>query len=213
MALALTASGEVAAFVDDNQFGFGQSPDKCGFEIVSLFWHSVKSGSHNPYSSAQIHAMAHTDYVHFDGPDLASNHNGMADWTLYADLEMHKFKYVKLAKDWNIIRGFIGHGYPVVIGGVSEATVFDVELNSHVPYPWIKPGVNYFHIILATGLDGPNILKFRDTANVQPNGQLRPGPRRYRTDLMHFTTATALVPTWLPAPPASWGPVTGCKGV
>lgn len=200
----LSSTGEVAEFVDDNQFGSG-SLMKCGYEIVAMFWHSTKPGTHNPYSSSQVHSMAHADYEHFAGADIMSNQNGMTNQQLYDDLAMHNFHYVKLPLDWNVIRAWLAYGYPVIVGGVRESTVIDLELR-HCPYSWIGPGkADYWHIIMATGLDGPESLKFRDTANIGPSG-VRPGPRRYSTQGMAFTTATLCVPSWLPVPPAAFDP-------
>jgi hypothetical protein len=197
----LTATGEIAEFIDDDQFGWGQSTMKCGYEIISLFWHSTRPRTKNLYSSQQIHEMAHLDYLREVGPDTTADRAGMTNQQLYADLDYHRFKYVKLPRDWKIIRLYIKYGYPVVIGGVAENSVYDLAIGDHVPYPWIKPGVNYYHIIMATGLDGDYSIRARDTANVDARGALRKGPRLYSTIEMQYTTATALVPTWLPLPP------------
>jgi hypothetical protein len=201
---AMSPSGEVALFVDDDQFGWGQSILKCGFEIVSLFWHSVqwRSGARNPYTPAEVHDMAHADYVVFNGPDVVANDRGMTDQELYGDIARHRFGCVPLRKDWGQVKRFLEYGYPVVIGGVNERQVRDAGLSGQAcPYHWIKPGApTYFHIILATGPDGEHTLKFRDTANVDGRGILRPGPRRYLTGGLDYTIAIALVPSWLPFP-------------
>ena len=193
-------SGEVARFIDDDQFGPGQSLDKCGYEIVSLFWHSVAPDKVNPYHATDIHAMAHTDYLYYAGQDILSNQTGMSNVTLYSDLKRHRFEYVGLPPgNWDRVRTFLLYGYPVVLGGVDEATVFDVGVGK-CPYSWIRPGVDYWHIILATGLSYSDELLVRDTANIGPDGKVRPGPRRYRLGGMKLTTATALVPSWLLVP-------------
>src|SRR5579885_3620743 len=70
----LSPSGEVARFIDDDQFNWGlESTMKCGPEAVSLFWHSLPPGQANPYKAADIHAMAHNDYVKFVGSDVPSD--------------------------------------------------------------------------------------------------------------------------------------------
>ncbi len=199
---ALAATGEVAEFVDDDQFGWGQSVMKCGFEIFSIFWHSTKPGTKNIYTSVQVHEMAHNDYQREVGLDVTRDRAGMTNQQLYNLIDFHKFKYARLNRDWKLIRLFIRYGYPVIIGGVAENSVYDLAIGDHVPYPWIRPGVNYSHVIMATGLDGDYSIKCRDTANVDAKGALRKGPRIYSTIEMQFTTATALVPTWLPLPPA-----------
>lgn len=206
-----TRSGEVAEYVDDDQFASGQSLDKCGFEIVSLFWHSVKPGERNPYSGNQIHQMAHDDYVRFDGPDTRSNSNGMSNETLYRLISFHNFKLSILAayreqiplylSDTRALRSFLLYGYPVVLGGVSEKSVYDEEMRG-CPYSWEqgKSSPDYSHIILATGLGASDEVLCRDTANIGPDGRVRMGPRRYRLSSLKLTTATALVPSWLASP-------------
>lgn len=195
----LTSSGEVAQFIDDDQFGNGQSVDKCGPEVVSLFWHSVKPGQHNPYTSAEVHTMAHDDYVQFIGPDVRGDQAGTGDQTLYDMLKFHGFHYEIGPLEWPWIDGWLNAGYPVIIGGVQESTVHDQALDGAVPYAWNTSGL--YHIILASGPGG----LFRDTANIGPSG-VRPGPRRYNTNDLRFTTATMVVPTWLPVPGGSAPP-------
>lgn len=194
-------SGEVAEFIDDDQFASGQSVDKCGYEIVSLFWHSVPVNHKNPYTGADVHLMAHNDYMRFAGPDVASNQAGMSNAQLVRELALHnfKFQYVLPPTDWHAVRSFLLYGYPVLLGGVDEATVYDVE-HGGCPYSWIRPHVDYFHILLATGLSLSDELLCRDTANIGPDGKVRIGPRRYRTAGLKLTTAVALVPSWLPVP-------------
>src|SRR6267154_3375719 len=89
----LTPSGEVAVFVDDDQFAGFESVMKCGYEIVAMFWHSVRPGDHNPYTSAAVHQMAHDDYLLYVGPDISTDRGGMSDAQLYADLSHHDFHY------------------------------------------------------------------------------------------------------------------------
>ena len=192
--------GEVASFVDDDQFGPGQSVDKCGYEIVALYWHSVRRGQRNPYSAAQIHAMAHDDYEAANGPDTAANWRGMTDQGFYDDMTRHGLHYKIIPRQWGMIRTYLQAGYPVFFGGVDEKSVYDLAAKE-CPYRWERPAgaPDYFHVILATGLDGPDSLLFRDTANLDDQGRLRPGPRRYRTSSMRWYGLTAvLIPTWMP---------------
>lgn len=205
-----TRSGEVAEFLDDDQFASGQSLDKCGFEIVSLFWHSVPPGHKNPYSGGDVHLMAHEDYLKFDGPDITANGQGMSNETLYKLLDAHHFMYHSICQhaqiplsrsDANVIRVMLLYGYPVILGGVSEKSVYDEELK-HTPYSWEQKAASpdYSHVILATGLAASDEIVCRDTANIGPDGKVRIGPRRYRLSSLRLTTATALVPSWLAAP-------------
>jgi len=199
--VALTPSGEVGYYVDDNQFGSGQSVDKCGPEAVSLFWHSVAPGQRNPYSSADVHSMAAADYIHFIGADIASDHNGTSNQTLYNMLAFHHFNYKSgpLSIDW--VKGWLEQGYPVILG-IVESSVHDIGLGSN-PYSWNTSGLT--HVIVASGPGAAGELLVRDTANIGPSG-VRPGPRRYDVNKLQLVSATMVVPSWLPIPGSSTPP-------
>lgn len=198
----LTPSGEVCVCVDDNQFGAGQSVMKCGYEAVALVWHSVKPGTKNPYSSTDIHTMAHDDYVQFAGPDTPLDYNGMTNQELYDDLAKHGLHYQSVPMDYTWLRGYLKYGYPI-IAGIYESSVIDVELG-RVPYSWDTAG--FTHIIVFTG-EGTNAsnLRVRDTANIGATG-VRPGPRLYDTTKLRMVSATAVIPSWLPVIPAGFDP-------
>jgi|SRR5581483_2404738 len=202
--MQLTSSGEVAVFVDDNQFASGQSQDKCGPEAVAVFWHSVKPGEKNPYTSADIHEMASADYVRFIGPDVTSDHAGTDNATLYKLLAAHNFMYKIGPLDMAWVKEWLNAGYPVILGGVAESSVFDLGLNAN-PYNWNTAGL--FHIILATGPGATGEVLVRDTANIDHSGIVRPGPRRYRLSGLTFTTATMVIPSWMPVPTGDTPPV------
>ncbi len=191
--------GEVAEFLDDDQFD-GRSVMTCGFEIIALYWHSVRRGQRNPYTAADIHRMAVADYERANGVDNASNWRGMTNQGFYDDMAAHGLAYKIIPRQWGMIRAYLQAGYPVFFGGVDEKSVYDLEIKE-CPYRWERPAgsPDYFHIILATGLDGPDSLLFRDTANLADNGKLRPGPRHYRTSSLKWYGLTAvLIPTWMP---------------
>ena len=215
----LSPSGEVARFIDDDQFNWGlESTMKCGPEAVSLFWHSLPPGQANPYKAADIHAMAHNDYVKFVGSDVPSDQGGTSNQMLYSMLSYHNFHYVVLPNDTTTldrIRAWLRCGYPVICG-VVEASVWDKELG-RCPYPWNTSGLT--HIITATGLsDWSNTttsewqwIRFRDTANVEFNGApniLRPGPRQYDITKLQLTSATVVIPSWMEVPPVNFDPRT-----
>jgi hypothetical protein len=198
----LTPSGEVAVFLDDDQFGFDQSVMKCGYEAVSIFWHSVKPGESNPYTSAEVHAMAHDDYVQLVGPDVPSDSGGMSNDQLYADLDKHQLHYRQIPQDFAWINGYLRYGYAVIIG-VTEDSVFDLELGGK-PYTWDTSG--FTHVILCTGIGkSQTSIKVRDTANIGPDG-VRQGPREYDTNKLRLVSATMVVPSWLPVPPNDFDP-------
>lgn len=204
MAIQLTATKEVAQFIDDNQFTGGGSQDKCGPEALSLFWHSRPPNEKNVYTSSDVHLMAHDLYEKFIGPDVSSDVRGTDDATLYKMIEYLGFKYYKCSdvstdKVYPWIRAWLQAGYPVVLGGISESSVKDHALTGvKSPYAWDTSGL--FHIILATGPEGPGYIRVRDTAN------FRPGPRVYETTGLTMTTATMIVPSWLPDPKSSTPP-------
>src|SRR5215472_16999960 len=88
----LSRTGEVGEFLADNQLAPpGGSDNKCGPESIALCFHSVAPGQHNPYTSQDIHSMAHDDYVRFVDPVTGNNPGGVGidDPTFYRILEHH----------------------------------------------------------------------------------------------------------------------------
>ena len=191
--MSVTPSGEVAQFVDDDQFGSGQSQDKCGPEAVALFWHSTAPGTHNPYTSADVHAMAHTDYTRFIGPDDTADTGGTSNALLYHMLSAHNFHYCAIPTNLSLIKAFLHVGYPVIIG-VEESSVDDLGIGGS-PYSWNTSGLS--HVITATGAGATGEILVRDTANIAPTG-VRPGPRHYNSGKLQLLSATVCVPSWLP---------------
>jgi hypothetical protein len=191
----LSRTGEVAEFLDENQFGSDESTNKCGPESISVFFHSVAPGQHNPYTKAEIHSMAHQDYVNIDQQPDNPFGLGTDNEEFYRMIESHSIPYRKLPLDWSIIREWLKYGYPVIIGGVQESTIHDADPKANPPYSW-GDLENRWHIIMATGLGSrDDRLKFRDTANG------RSGPREYFHEQMKISLATLMVPKWMPIPP------------
>lgn len=206
----LTPSGEVAVFApDDNQFGAGQSVDKCGPEAVATMWHSVAPGHPNPYTAEDIHVMAHDDYIKFCGPDVPSDSNGTSDQQLYAMLEEHGFRYDIGPASIAWVKEQLDRGLIVIIG-ISESSVVDNALGAN-PYNWNTTGLN--HIIVASGAGAGGELLVRDTANIDHSGIVRPGPRHYDANRLQLFSATAVHPTWItnPPPPAPPDPDADAK--
>jgi hypothetical protein len=206
-------ASEVAAYVDVNQFSAGKSEMKCGFYAV---WQNHYAGQGKPTgTAADIASHADTSYVQYDGPDTASNANGMSLTQLYSLIGATGGHWQNLAPDGipgisqgnlkAIIRQWVKLGYPVILA-IDEGTVTDMDLNAN-PYSW-KPGPGqYTHIITVTGIQD-NAIDFlcRDTASIAPTG-VRPGPRKYAATPLDIITATIFVPSWLsrpagPNPPA-----------
>lgn len=199
-----TPSGEIAKYVDDDQFGFGQSPDKCGPEAVAQYWHSTRPDQNNPYTASQIHAQASSLYVHFIGPDVASDQNGTGNQTLYNMLDFVGFKdrHLALPLDVHTISAWLEEGYAVIVG-FAEESAHDVELGRNPYQNWNPAGL--FHIINLTGVDNNGDWLVRDTANLEPNGALRAGPRHYKTSLQ-LTSATLVAASWMPVPTSATPP-------
>lgn len=200
---ALTPKGEILNAPDDDQFAQFESLMKCGYEIVSLFWHSTAPGVLNPYTAADVHGMAHNDYVRFVGPDTTSDQLGMNDAQLYQDLTFHGFWFQACPMEWDTINAWLTLGYPIILG-VLEDSVYDLDPTIHGrPYAWPSNGLS--HIILASGVD-----RFRDTANIGPQG-VRPGPRFYDTARLKLVSATVVYPNWqlqaYGAPPSNFNPL------
>lgn len=193
----LTPNGEVANFVDDNQFGFGQSQDKCGPEAVSVVWHATAPGQKNTYTSAEVHALAHDDYLKYMGPDTTSDHNGTDDQQLYDMLQEHGFKYEIGPTSIPWVKEQLNAGLLVIIG-ITESSVVDNALGAN-PYNWNT--TNLSHIITASGPGAGGEILVRDTANIDHNGIVRPGPRHYDANRLQLLSATAIHPNWVTNPP------------
>ena len=192
----LTKTGEVAEFIDDDQFGTGQSVDKCGPEAVSEVWHATEPGQPNHYTSADVHAMAHADYTKYIGPDVPSDHGGTSNQTLYNMLEEHGFHYQGGPARMSWVKAELNAGKIVIIG-IVESSVHDNGVGG-CPYAWNTNGLT--HVIVASGPAGDNDIAVRDTANIGPQG-VRPGPRYYDANKLQLISATSVTPTWLGAPP------------
>lgn len=190
---------EVASYIDVDQFVTGKSVDTCGFIAVLLNHFARQIGQAYGTTVDVLQAMQAMWYSKFDGPDVASNHNGMTNGQLYqmiVDIGNH---YQNLYPDGGVdkaklateIKYWIGDGYPVLVA-VSESSVYDVGVGG-TPYKWNTVGLS--HIITITGTTKNGNFLVRDTANVG-----RSGPREYLADRLDFYEATVFVPTWMPRP-------------
>ena len=86
MAVLLSKSGEVADFIDADQFpwrnGKPLSQFMCGFFAVWICRAMAQVGKPPTLSTAQIIADADASYRQYDGSDAVSNTNGMTDGQL-----------------------------------------------------------------------------------------------------------------------------------
>lgn len=199
---------EVATYADESQFEPGESAYECGFFQVAENKYAVKLGETlAPDVKEKIDVDADSWYVHCDGANVPSNKNGMSLWQLYYVLQLAGLHFQGMVpfnanevKDY--IRAWVKLGYPVIIA-VAESSVYDIGIGDKVPYPWKATGS---HIITVSGLLNENFL-CRDTANIQSDGALRPGPRCYDAQKLQIISATAVVLPWLARPAPGFNPL------
>lgn len=197
--MSIPVGFEVATFIDVDQFIKDHSVDTCGFITVLLNHFAAPRGKPYPVTPAVLQSMQAIWYAKFDGPDTASNHNGMTNAQLYTMIVEIGNHYQNLYPDGGVspanlkagIKYWIGNGYPVIVA-IEEESVTDVALGYN-PYNWNTAGLS--HIITVTGVAKSGNLLIRDTANVG-----RPGPREYDLAKLHIIEATVFVPEWLPRP-------------
>ena len=202
----LTATGEVAAFTDVNQFG--GSVNKCGYMAVAQSASAAQPGA-TPQSASTVYASGQADYIRLAGPDVPSNPNGMSLWQCYSDLTFHKLHYLAGPTAWGELAAWLDYGYWVIVC-VPESQVYDMEIKGS-PYPWATANLN--HIISLTGRGRwANSLKFRDTASIVAPDSLRPGPREYDYTRLVPYWAVIVLPSWLPIPPAGFDPQAASAG-
>ena len=205
--VALSATGEVGDFLNADQFQPAKTQFACGFYACALVKAMAPAGQPPVQSVPQVIAEADQWYIQYDGDDSIYNALGMSNQQLYQLLGQIGIPYQIANPDANTIRAWVKLGYPVVIAG-AESGFYDMGLGDVVPYYWTPSGN---HIITITGVASDGNLLVRDTANVtdlnNPNS-LRPGPRKYDAGKLQLDIATAVVPGWLPRPPAGFNPLT-----
>lgn len=192
----LTSSGEIAEYVDVDQFIPGFSAYECGYFAVSIFWNSVPVGKKPTLDNATMRAMAESWYKSDHGDNSFRNTDGMSLEQLHNLLARCRFDYQDVTQDWNLMRDYLKYGYPLFLA-IHENSVHDIELGGPVPYPW-QPTGN--HIILATGFKGNDTVLCRDSANIEKGNILRRGPREYSASKLALVNVVAGIPTWLPTP-------------
>ncbi len=205
--VALSATGEVGDFLDADQFQPAKTQFACGFYACAIVKAMAPVGRPPTQSVPQVIAEADQWYIQYDSDDSINNTIGMSDQQLYQLLGQISIPHQIANPDANTVRAWVKLGYPVVIAG-AESSFYDMALGDVVPYYWVPSGN---HIITITGVASDGNLLVRDTANVtnlfDPT-TLRRGPRTYDASKMQLVTATAVVPPWLPRPPAGFNPLT-----
>jgi hypothetical protein len=201
----LSPQGEIADFQDVDQFQPGHSEFECGFFAVAIVKAMHQIGKPPVQSVDAMLTEAEQWYAEYNGTNSASNEAGMSLQQLYALLAQIGQHYQAIVPDIDLIRAWIGIGYPVIIAG-AETGMYDLGLGDIVPYPW-HPSGN--HMIVITGVASDGNFLVRDPANctdLNDPHSLRPGPRHYAANKMQLVSATVAVPSWLPRPPAGFDP-------
>jgi len=203
--VALSSTGEVADFLNADQFQPSRSQFECGFWAVAVCRAMAQVGKPPTQSVAQVIAEAEAWYAQYDGSDGITNTNGMMPVQLYDLLHQVGLHYQATMTSITTVKAWLAIGYPVIIA-ITEVSVHDLALGDASPYPWTPGGT---HIIVATGVAKDGNLLVRDTANCtdlyNPNS-LRPGPRTYNAALLQLVSATVCIPPWLPRPTSATPP-------
>lgn len=209
--IVLSATGEVADFLNVDQFQPAKTQFACGFYACALVKSMGRADRLPVQSVIQVIDEAEQWYLQYNGDNSIYNDRGMSEQQLYTLLAQIGLHYQITQCNANTIGAWVKLGYPVIIAG-PESSFYDMALGDTVPYYWVSaadPGSN--HIITLTGVAPDGNLLVRDSANVtdllNPT-TLRPGPRKYDARKMQFVSATAVVPPWLPRPPAGFNPLT-----
>jgi hypothetical protein len=205
MTIPLSSTGEIATFRDVDQFQPAKTQFACGFFACAIMKAMAPVGQMPTQSAAEMIAEAEQWYAQYNGNNAISNTNGMTLQQLYDLIVQIGLHFQASSTDPHVLRAWLALGYPVIVAG-AETGFYDLALGDVVPYPW-KPSGS--HIIVLTGVAANGNFLVRDTANVtslsNPNA-LRPGPRVYDAQRMQLISATAIVPPWLPRPPAGFDP-------
>lgn len=206
----ISSVGEIADFLDADQFQPAKTQDACGFFSVAICTAMAQVGQPPKKSVAQVIGDALTWYAEYDGSNDIGNSNGMSLQQLYALLTQVGLHWQGInigdPDITSLLRAWVRSGYPVVIAG-GEAGMYDLGLGDKVPYYWNYQSFN--HIITLTGVKSDGSVLVRDSANVtdlfNPNS-LRPGPRNYDPTRFQLVSATVVVPPWMPRPPVGFDP-------
>jgi GH25 family lysozyme M1 (1,4-beta-N-acetylmuramidase) len=187
----LNVHGEVADFLDDDQFIVGRSAYECVAYCAALIKFAGAPGHGSSGTARQIADLAQAWYAREEGSNLASNTNGMSLSDEYDMLAGIGLRYQVLSPTVTAVKQALGKGYPVLLCG-AEIGFYDLDLG-HIPYSW-PPSGN--HCIVASGVDGTGNLLVHDCASIGSAG-VRPGPRRYDISKMQLVSATAILVPWI----------------
>jgi hypothetical protein len=153
----------------------------------------------------QMIAEAEQWYAQYNGDNALGNVSGISLEQLYDLIVQMGLHFQASNTDVQTLRAWLNLGYPVLVAG-DETGFYDLGLGDVVPYPWQPVGS---HMLVLTGVAADGNFLVRDPANVtdvnNPNA-LRPGPRKYDAQTLQLSSATVVVPSWKPRPPAGFDP-------
>jgi len=205
MSIKLSASGEIAAFHDVDQFQPSKTQFACGFFACAIVKAMMPVDVSPTQSVEQMIVEAEGWYAQVNGNDSIHNLNGMTLQELYNLIVQIGLHFQATSTDPHVLRAWLALGYPIIVAGM-ETGFYDLGLGDVVPYPWHPAGS---HMIVLTGVGADGNFLVRDTANVTDLNNptmLRPGPRLYDAQKMQLLSATVVVPPWLPRPPTGFDP-------
>ncbi len=202
----LSATKEVADFLDISQFEPNESQYECVAYSVSICKYAGQAGKGASGTSEDIDQLADKWYGQLTGSTGAGNMQGLSvqqEEQIILGVGNH---YVELPISANSqhesdianIKGALKRGYPVLMCG-TETGMYDIGIGDHVPYGW-PPSGN--HCIVASGIAADGNLLVRDPANVV-NNVPRPGPRTYDISKLQLISGVVFVPSWMPRPDPS----------
>ena len=205
MAIPLSLTGEVATFQDVDQFQPAKTQFACGFFSCAIVKAMAPVGQVPTQSQAQMIAEAEQWYAQYNGDNSLGNESGISLEELYDLIVQIGLHFQASRMDLQALRAWLNLGYPVLVTG-DETGFYDLGLGDVVPYPWRPAGS---HAIVLTGVTADGNFLVRDPANVTDVSNprsLRPGPRKYDAQKLQLNSATAVVPSWKPRPPAGFDP-------
>ncbi len=182
------ASNEVCDVLDVSQFLPGRSAYECVAYAAALLKYAGKPGQGPTGSALQASNLAQYWYGRLEGGTDAANKNGMSIAAMETMLAGMGLPYV-LASLVSVqgVKIELARDMPCLVGGV-ETGMYDMELG-HIPYNWAPTGN---HVIVATGVAPDGNLLVHDTANVDAQGRIRPGPRIYDAGKLQIVSVTAV---------------------
>lgn len=196
----LSASGEVATFVDVSRLEVEESAYECAAMTAALCRHMGEPTSNPTGRPGEVDALSDTWSHKLRGHFDHTKKLGMSIAQLHTMLDGIGLKWSNLpidgssqhAADIAAVKSSLYLGKPVLICG-HEGGFYDLDLGASVSYLWTPTGN---HCVLATGIAHDGNLLVRDRANADEQG-IRPGPRRYDGSKMVLISGTEVDPHWI----------------